>query len=110
MTNADTLEAKVFFDDGHTEIVLFHTYTQNIEGSDKYLDKHFKFRTESGLYRYDEYINIIPVLYRPNKVLHPFKHKENNFWKYDIYKDEWMVAREITKIEFYGKEVEQNDR
>ena len=103
------MEATVFFQDGHSENVLYHDYTKNTEGKAEYLDMNFKFKTESGLYLYSEYLNIIPALYNPNDDLPPIRHREYKFYKYNAdalpYEEDWMVTDEITKIEFYNREV-----
>lgn len=102
------MEATVFFKDGHSENVLYHSYTKDIEKKDRYLDFNFKFKTASGLYLYVEYINIIPPFYHPKTNLPPLKHRDYKFYKYrtdvGLYEDEWLVTDEITKIEFYDKE------
>ncbi len=98
-------KAIVFFEDGHTENVLYHT-CKDVER--KTASMNFKFKTESGLYLYTEYLNIIPALYNLNDDLPPIRHREYKFYKYNAdalpYEEDWMVTDEITKIEFYDNE------
>jgi hypothetical protein len=105
---SESMKAIVFFEDGHTEKVLYHTYTKDAEEKNEYFDISFKFKTESGLYLYTEYLNIIPTLYNTNDVLPPIRYREYKFYKYNAdsppYEEEWMVTHEIVKIELYDEE------
>ena len=76
------MKAIVFFEDGHTEKVLYHTYTKDVEEKNECLDISFKFKTESGLYLYTEYLNFIPALYNPYDDLPPnFNWFHRKMWK-----------------------------
>lgn len=103
------LEAKVFFTDGSVENVLYHTYDRYLKNIHEHTCKNFKFTTNSGLYLFEEYVDCTSPVYTPTKLYKPpIMFKNHNFSKWDEYELEWKLTDEISKIEFYDKEVENN--